>query len=261
MRNRLQQFTSTLLACRLWLTVFFYLPACVTSKRTIVKHENTCIELNSSVSSGEDSMMNVEIAPYKSHLSKIMNEILAVSEQNLFKENPEGLLGDFTADIILKKAREYCDSCKIDFCVLNNSSLQNHFPKGNITRGNVFQVLPYENEMVLLTLSGNKVKEFLDFTANKGGIPVSGLRMKIKNNMPADVMIGDEKFNPSRTYSIVVPDYLANGGDNMAFFTHPIRKVILEKKLRDAVIEYLQEETKNGNTIKVKLDERIRSDK
>jgi len=202
--------------------------------------------------------MKAEIAPYKIQLSKKMEEVLAISEQKLFKGTPEGLIGDFVTDAILNRSREYYkDSCVIDFCVMNNSSLQNPLPKGSITRGNIFQTMPYGNEMVILTLNGNEVKEFLDFAANKGGIPVSGLRMKIKNQMASEVIIRDETFDPSRQYRVVVPDYLANGGDNMSFFTHASKRVNTGKKLRDVVIDYLQEETKKGNTIKIKLDGRI----
>jgi 2',3'-cyclic-nucleotide 2'-phosphodiesterase (5'-nucleotidase family) len=105
------------------------------------------------------------------------------------------------------------------------------------------------------------VKDFFDFTANKGGIPVSGLRMKIKNNMAADAMIGDEPFNPSRSYIIATSDDLANGGDGMTFFMKATRKAAIGIKLRNAVMEYLQEENKKGNTIKVKSDGRIQLDK
>lgn len=202
--------------------------------------------------------MSIAIAPYKQQLSKVMDEVIAFSEQAMFRDNPEGTLGNFTADIALQKAKEFCkDTCTVDLCVLNNGSLRNPVPKGNITRGHIFQLMPFENEIILLELKGAEVKELFDFIANKGGMPVAGVHMKIKNNMATDIMIGKNPFDISKSYRVATSDYLANGGDNMTFFSRAILKVETGKKLRDAIIEHLKEETQKGNTIKVKKDERI----
>jgi 2',3'-cyclic-nucleotide 2'-phosphodiesterase (5'-nucleotidase family) len=106
-------------------------------------------------------------------------------------------------------------------------------------------------------LDGNSLKEMFDFIANKGGMPIAGMKMKIKNNMASDVIISDKPFDISKSYWVVTSDYLASGGDNMSFFSNAQKKIMLEKKLRDVIIEYLQEENKKGNTIKVKKDGRI----
>ncbi len=202
--------------------------------------------------------MTAQIAPYKVQVSKIMDEVLAVSEQAMMKGYPEGLLGNFTADAVLKKAKEYCkDSCTVDICLLNNGGLRNPLPKGNITLGNIFLLMPFDNEMVLLTINGGDVKELLDFIANKGGMPVAGMRMKIKNAMADEVMIGGKPFDITKSYTIVTSDYLANSGDNMTFFANATRKITIGKKLRDAIIEYLKDESEKGNTINVVKDGRI----
>ena len=226
------------------------------SSHGIIRYEDTFLSVDSLLA--PDSTITADIAPYKVQYSKIMDDVLAVSEQVMMKDNPEGLLGNFTADIILNKANELCkDSCSVDICLLNNGGLRNPLPKGNITRGNVFQLMPFENEIVILQLNGNAVKEMLDFLANKGGMPIAGMRMKIKNNMAADATIGGKPFDISKSYTVVTSDYLANGGDNMTFFANAIRKITIGKLLRNAIIEYLQEESEKGNTIKVKKDGRI----
>lgn len=227
-----------------------------TPGRHIIRYEDKFLSVDSTVA--PDSAITAGIAPYQVQLSKIMDEVLAVSEQAMFRGQPEGVLGDFVADITWKKAKEYCkDSCRVDICVLNNGGLRNSLPKGSITRGNVFQLMPFENEIVILKMKGEDVKELLDFIANKGGMPVAGMRMKIKNNMASDVMIGDRPFDISQSYTVVTSDYLANGGDNMTFFANAIGKIQTGKLIRNAIIEYLQEEFKNGNTIKATKDGRL----
>ncbi len=253
MKRRLHRLFFVFLAYCLLPTAYF---SSCTSNHPIIRYEAKFIAVDSTYK--EDSLIRSEISPYKAKLDAVMNEVLAISEQVMMKGNPEGLLGNFTADAVLKKAKEYCkDSCTVDICLLNNGGLRNSLPKGNITLGNIFQLMPFENEMVFLTMNGGDVKELLDFIANKGGMPVAGMRMKIKNNMPSEVMIGDKPFDISKSYTIVTSDYLANSGDNMTFFTTATRKIVIGKKLRDAIIEYLLDETKQGNTIKVKKDGRI----
>ena len=238
---------------------FSYLFAILLScspKSHIIRYDDNFLSIDSTLT--PDSLITAEIVPYKVQFSKIMDEVLAYSEQAMFRDQPEGLLGNFTADATLKKTKEFCkDSCTVDFCVLNNGGLRNSLPKGNITRGNVFQLMPFENEIVILKLDGNSLKEMFDFIANKGGMPIAGMKMKIKNNMASDVIISDKPFDISKSYWVVTSDYLASGGDNMSFFSNAQKKIMLEKKLRDVIIEYLQEENKKGNTIKVKKDGRI----
>lgn len=231
--------------------------ACV-SYHPVVKYEASVIETSSSTVVKEDSILAKQIAPYKSEMNKEMSQVLAVSERAMMKDMPEGLLGNFSADAVLKVSRSICkDSCAVDICVLNNGGLRAPLPEGNITRYDVFSLMPFENEIILLTMNGDAVKELLDFIANKGGMPVSGVRMKIQNQMAVEVFIGDMEFNPEKSYSVVTSDYLAYGGDNMTFFASASRKINLNKKIRDAIIEYLSQENKNGNKINVKKDGRI----
>lgn len=203
--------------------------------------------------------MKTEISPYKMQIEKEMGQTLIVSENAMMKDNPEGALGNFVADAVLAQARIFCkDTCQIDLCVLNNGGLRNPLPKGNITKKDVFQLMPFENEIVVLTLSGDVTKELFDFIAAKGGMPVSGARMKIKNQLSTEIMIGDKIFDATKSYTVVTSDYLANGGDNMFFFSKAERKFFLGKKIRDSLIEYMMNENKKGNVLNVKKDGRIK---
>ena len=111
----------------------------------IIRYEDKFVSVDSTIK--PDSAMTAELAPYKMQLSKIMDEVLAYSEKAMMKDQPEGLLGDFAAEAVFKKSKEYCkDSCNVDFCLLNNGGLRNPLPKGNITRGNIFQLMPQQDE-------------------------------------------------------------------------------------------------------------------
>ena len=186
------------------------------------------------------------------------------SEQAMTKGYPEGLLGNLVADLTLKKARDHCmrtdsnpDFTTVDFCILNNGGLRASLPKGEITRGNIFKLMPFGNTVVVVTLSGEKTKELFDFLARRDGAPISGVKMGIKNHAPVNIMINGEPFDIKKNYRIATSDYLASRGGRWDFFSDPLEVDLLKYKVRDAIIDYLIEENRQGHTLKVRLDGRI----
>jgi 2',3'-cyclic-nucleotide 2'-phosphodiesterase (5'-nucleotidase family) len=225
---------------------------------------NTAYVEISSANTTEDSITAKQIAPYKIKLDSEMNEVLAVTATAMMKGEPEGLLGNFVADLTLKKANEKyapADGAKIDICMLNNGGLRTPLPKGEITRGKVYELMPFDNRIVVLTISGEKTMQMLEYLAAIGGAPVSGIQMGIKNKKPVDITVNGTAFDVSRTYKIVTSDYLANGGDKMSFFKDPVKIEDIDYLLRDAIIDYMKEENKKGNQLKAEQDRRLYHDK
>ena len=229
--------------------------------------QTSVIEFNAVDTPNEDSAAISEITPYKIGVEREMKGVLIYSEQAMMKGYPEGLLGNFVADLTLKKARDYCirtgsdldpkQSRGVDFCVLNNGGLRASLPKGEITKGNIFEVMPFGNEVVIVTLSGEKTKELLDFIAQRGGMPISGMKIGIRDHMPVNVMIDGKPFDIKNNYRIATSDYLASRGGKWDFFSDPIDIDFLKYKLRDAIIEFLVEENRQNHMLKVQLDGRI----
>ena len=231
-----------------------------TPKAHIVNVETSQYQFNAADNTSEDSLIARDIHPYKTKLDAIMNDVLAYSEQSMDKDQPEGLLGDFVTDACLQKAGDYykpADNHKIDFCFVNNGGLRAALPKGNLIKGKIFELMPFDNELIVVTLDGKKTKMLLDFIAAKGGMPVSGVKIGIKKNKAVNVLIGGQLFDSTLTYKILTSDYLANGGDNLSFLAETNEKEIIGLRARDAIIEYLQEQTRQGNKIKIQLDGRI----
>ena len=189
-----------------------------------------------------------------------MNVVLAFSEQALEKGQPEGLLGDFAADACLQVANQYyypTDGKKIDFIFLNNGGLRNSLPKGNITKGNVFELMPFENELVVLKINGTLVKKIFNFIASKDGAPVAGARFSIKDKEAVNIFINSEVFDSTKTYKAITSDYLANGGDQLFFLANVKERESINLKVRDAIIQYLKQKSKAEEHIVVKKDQRI----
>lgn len=53
-------------------------------------------------------------------------------------------------------------------------------PKGDVTRGRIFEIMPFDNLLILQKLKGTVLQEFLDIIATDGGWPVAGITMQIK---------------------------------------------------------------------------------
>jgi 2',3'-cyclic-nucleotide 2'-phosphodiesterase (5'-nucleotidase family) len=209
-----------------------------------------------------DSDMDQTIQQYRTTLEKDMNRVLAYSDMVLEKGTPEGTLNNFVADLVFEKGTELykpADNINIDFCLLNNGGLRVPLPKGEITYSRVYELLPFENQMVVLTLSGEKTRELFEYLATSSvGMPVSGVKLTIKDSLPYSIVIQGESFDDNKNYKILTSDYLAGGGDNMSFFIDPIDYEYLDMKVRDAIIEHLLTKNKNGEKISAELDQRIK---
>ncbi|HIA37814.1 MAG TPA: hypothetical protein EYM84_06795 [Flavobacteriales bacterium] len=232
---------------------------CITESK-IISISSSYIEFNIENTPKEDADAADLIRPYRLKLETEMNIVLAVSELEMFKGVPEGILGNFITDLTLEKGNEYCiknNIEKADICLLNNGGLRTTLPKGDITKRRIFELMPFENELVVLTLSGQKTKGLFDFLARVNGMPLAGASLGIDNKKPVNIIVGGDKFEQDKTYRILTSDYLAEGGDKMRFFLDPIKRENLGNKLRDAIIEYVAEQGDKGLTLSAQLNGRI----
>lgn len=208
------------------------------------------------IAAGSDIQSHVAydslIAPYRHHLEAQMNEVIGFSlvEMPKQKDQPETLLGNFVADLVFETVTETL-GLKADACLLNNGGLRASLPQGNITRGNIFSLVPFENEVVLVEIHPNTVNKMLFYLAQKPQ-PVAGFTLHIKPD--GTIMeLGGGLAQSKESYIIITSDYLANGGDNMDFFMESLSRVATGIKLRDMIIEYI----KMKKEIQSKLDQRI----
>lgn len=237
--------------------LLFFVVACKTS--VIVNKETTVYPLNKPGYTAVDSSILKLYAPYKVRVDSLMNRVLIISDMDMVKNTPEGLLGNITTDATLKQIKSIYsgNNQPIDFCFMNNGGLRASLPKGEITTGNIYSLMPFDNEAVVLTLSGETTEKLLNFIAQKGGMPVSGLQMKTNDSIASDVFIKGAPFNRNKNYVVVTSDYLANGGDNLGFLSENLGVVNTGLKIRDLIIKEFEERNKRGETLKAKIEGRI----
>ena len=162
------------------------------------------------------------------------------------------------ADVSLMRGNlvfEERENKKIDICLLNSGGIRSILPKGNITARNAFEIMPFENSMVVIALKGEQISEMVDFLiADKKPHPLAGIIFTIdKNNQSKNILVQGKPLNKETVYYVGTNDYLSDGGDNMNFFKKAIQKYDLDYKLRNILIDYF----KQVDTIPVINDVRI----
>jgi 2',3'-cyclic-nucleotide 2'-phosphodiesterase (5'-nucleotidase family) len=203
-----------------------------------------------------DSTMQAALKPYSDSVNKSMNDIIVVSEIELEKNQPEGNLGNLMADALLAKAKEKYKQ-HVDASFINTGGIRvNAIPVGNITRGKLFELAPFDNIVVLLKINGKTFQEFLDHISGRGGWPTAGMQWKIKNNKAIDVKIGSNAINELSTYTIALVDYVANGGDDCVMLK-TLPQINNGSLFRDAIIEYLSQLNKDGKKINIEIENRV----
>jgi 2',3'-cyclic-nucleotide 2'-phosphodiesterase (5'-nucleotidase family) len=245
-----------------FLTLILALSACHPN-RTVIKQESTAYVLSDSTNTDTDEKVNLLIRPYRDSMKTEMSERLAESEFAMERGIPESRLGNFVSDAclyILHKNFYSPEGNAVDFIFLNNGGLRKALPAGVITRGDVFELMPFENELVVLTVNGKDVKKIFNFIASKGGAPVAGVRFTIQQETAENIFINGQPLDSLSTYYAATSDYLANGGDSYSFLS-ALKKETTGIKVRDAIITFLQLAGKENRKITVNTDGRISNDK
>jgi 2',3'-cyclic-nucleotide 2'-phosphodiesterase (5'-nucleotidase family) len=210
-----------------------------------------------------DSTVYKAMLPFKKTHDEQMYAVIAKSEDVLVKADIESTLGNFFCDAVIYETKKLLgkDSSMLDVAIFNKGGLRNSLPKGNITIGNIFELMPFDNEVVLLKLSGSQFKDMCYKIVEKGGIPIGGMRLTMKGTAPTDITVNGKAFDETKDYWVVTSDYLANGGDSYNFFKNAKERKIMNVLLRNMIINYCEDITKLDQTIKPKLDGRIQLSK
>ena len=219
---------------------------------------------NISVSEGRitlDSQLVKVYLPYKKILEKDMGRVISSSEIELVKQKPESGLTNLLADLLLEEGQRFAleNNLQInpELSFFNYGGIRTSLPKGEINVGKIFELMPFENEMVFIQLTGNQLIQFYDIVAEKGGDSVGGVRFSISNGKAKNVAVNGKSIEPEKKYWLVTNDYSANGGDGLLVFTQRIELIGSGKKIRDVIISNFEERQKNGIVLTEILDGRI----
>lgn len=191
-----------------------------------------------------DPEVEAMIEPYRQRMGEEIKEVIGETTGLLSKAWPEGTLGNFATDAMLWAANAASPN-PVHMALTNNGGLRIPIGAGPITVGQMFELMPFENLLSVLVLTGNQVEVLCDQLASARGEPISGFRFHIASEgdrrWAEEIRIGNEPLDPEAEYRLVTNDYLASGGGNLTPLHSPVSREDLNVLLRDAFIDFVRD--------------------
>ena len=171
------------------------------------------------------------ILPYKDSLEKEMSEVIATSLFDYAVSRPNSNLGNWVADAIFVNQTKNVRLSIPIFCLLNTGGIRSTINKGEVTLGDLYKLMPFDNQVVWVKLAADQLPLIEAYLRASGGEPI------------ANATISDGKLNlngwtdKTTEFWVITSDYLKNGGDKMSFFANPLEINTTGKLMRDVLIE------------------------
>lgn len=169
----------------------------------------------------EDPEIQKVIAPLSAEIKASFGQPLAQAPQGLFRgrRGEENLLGYWVSDI-MRKAAEPLVGSPVRFAVSNAGGLRANLRPGAVKVGDIFELMPFENELVVIELTGAEVIQVVkEGLLRRGGEPCSGVRVKVEGTPQQAVLTvtweDGSPIDPAAVVKVATSDYLYGGGDSI----------------------------------------------
>ena len=219
------------------LGITFLLNACQKPLQ-IIGFEESIIEVQVDSTMGNTlGFLDSLLLPYQEFLLDSMAQPIAQIQEDLLKADANGKLGILMSKAMINRAENILNK-EVDCAFMNRGGIRVPVLKaGPLALGRVYELMPFDNYLVVLEIPGDSLQKVLDVIALKGGWPAYGISYKIDDHGATNIKINGMPIDGQKMYQVALSDYIANGGDKMT-----ILKQFAQKNtglgLRDAFIEY-----------------------
>ncbi|MFL6762509.1 MAG: bifunctional metallophosphatase/5'-nucleotidase [Sphingomicrobium sp.] len=184
---------------------------------------------------GEDASERALVERYATAVAPIATRIIghltAPATKNA--QESEGAAADLIADSMLAATRSP-DNGGAQLALVNATGVRVDLPGGDIKYADAFSVMPFGNNLVVMTLTGAQLKAALEQqykTDLKHGVsrpaalaPSVGFNYAVDMTKPAGSRVGGMELNGkavalAENYRVSLNNYLASGGDGLSAFT------------------------------------------
>ncbi|MDR5589775.1 5'-nucleotidase [Christiangramia sp. SM2212] len=231
--------------------------SCKTEKTGVSNIKTERIAVDTSLT--ENTQIAKFIQPYKEHLNSTLDSTLAYNPTYLSKSDGDlnTAIGNLMADAVYVQANPVFKKQTgndMDMVLLNHGGIRAEIPDGKVSARTAYQIMPFENEIVVAELTGTKMKEMLSYLEKaKSAHPVSQIKILADRDYKIiSASIKGKEIQDDKNYFVATSDYLVNGGDNMEFFKNPVKLYSTGYKIRNAMIDYFTK----VDTIQAKIDDR-----
>jgi len=195
----------------------------------------------------EDEKLSSRLQVYVDKVDAVLNEVIGTATAPFFNKktrNEETAIGDMVADSMLW----YTDKMKLDadFAFQNGGGIRTDIADGPLQKRDIYEVLPFDNSVMVVTMKGRDVKALFDKTpetVGHGAMPqVSygvSFTINTKTGTAEDIKINGQPINENKNYRIATNSYLASGGDGYKMFKNKTEAYDSSVMQRDAFIDYV----------------------
>lgn len=194
-------------------------------------------------------------AQLEAQIGMRLDDVVGKSARVMKAKRPQSLLSNFASDLLRKVASKKLGK-PIDIGIMNMGGLRKKIPAGNVTVRNLNELIFTENELVVISMTGDMLQKIIDSIAYKGGEGVSGIRMTIHKNKPQNVTVNGKPIDVKKTYTIATINFLANGKDGLGM-NHYTSIDSTGLKLFNIFLDEFIDATKHGKTVDAEDDVRI----
>ncbi|MFD5277111.1 bifunctional metallophosphatase/5'-nucleotidase [Pseudarthrobacter sp. NPDC058362] len=192
-----------------------------------------------------DPAVKAIVDGYQAQLGEELGKSVGEAATSITRGSSRGVeseMGNFVTDSM----RSYIDG--VDFAFTNAGGLRADIDAGPITLEEVYAVLPFNNTLVTMDLTGAQVRKVLEEGAfsQYGTVQVSGLKWAYDAGAPfgarvTSVTLPDgTPLDPGATYRVATNNFMATGGDQFTTFTQGTGTVDTGINLVDTVVHYLE---------------------
>ena len=154
------------------LAVAFSLASCH-SVYDVTKVEGRMQPIDSVYDVNPDAEAVALLAPYKAKIDSMMYRVVGTAEMSMDRGVPESLLSNLVADVLRGAAVQVLGK-PADMGLVNIGGLRNVLTEGPVTCGNIYEILPFENSLCVVTLKGTDLNHLFENIAACGGEGVAG---------------------------------------------------------------------------------------
>lgn len=169
----------------------------------------------------DDANMLAIYEKYNEELGPVLGKILGKTTVDLDHDRYDGpsLLGEWSTEIMKDKAG-------VQIAMTNGGGLRIPVPAGEITAGILYEVMPFDNTLYTMKLSGTDVKANIEhgiMNEDIGWIQISGVRVTYNpdaeagNRITSMVLEDGTVVEMDEYYTVVTNDFMFTGGDNYNF--------------------------------------------
>lgn len=185
-----------------------------------------------------------------------VKEIIGFSTKAMSKHRPESELSNWFVDILMAKTEKITGK-HVDVGFANFGGIRADMPKGDICRDDIMSMFPFANSFYYFTIKGKSIKKILSNMATGRMEIIGGIHAVFKDNKLVSATINGESIADDKIYGAATLNFFMEGKGWFRFGQYAIEGFDTKVKIMDAMLQYVEQQTKLGNKIEYKKDGRI----